>query len=313
MRLIKHDTRINFLGHRYIAFVLSGIMMAVAIGSIATQGLALDVDFTGGVIVEVTYPEAVELNNVRTALAGGGYPDASVQLFGSTTDVIIRLGPQETKDTATVSNEIMAALQADTSGVQLRRVEFVGSQVGDELVNKGSLALLYTIIGILIYVMIRFHWKLAAGAVVALAHDVIFTAGVFSLFQLDFDLTVLAALLAILGFSVNDTVVVFDRQRENFRRMRKADTFTVMNVSINETLARTVMTSLTVFLADLALLVFGGDSVHGFALAMMIGTLVGTYSSVYIASGIGLHFGVVKEDIYPPKEDDGENGAHATH
>src|SRR5699024_7133767 len=196
--------------------------------------------------------------------------------------------------------------------VALQRVEFVGSQVGSELVSKGSLALLYTIIGILIYVMIRFHWKLAAGAVVALAHDVIVVTGIFSLFHLDFDLTVLAALMAILGFSVNDTVVVFDRQRENFRRMRKADTFKVMNVSINETLARTVMTSFTVFLADLSLLYFGGDSVHWFALAMMIGTVVGTYSSVYIASAFALHMGVTKEDIYPPKEEDAERHTHVT-
>jgi len=313
MRLIKPDTKINFLGQRYIAFVVSIVMVVIAIGSIATQGLALDVDFTGGVIVEVSYPDAANLGDVRTTLADHGYPDATVQLFGSTRDVMIRLGPQETKDAAAVSNNIMSALQAAVPDVALQRVEFVGSQVGSELVSKGSLALLYTIIGILIYVMIRFHWKLAAGAVVALAHDVIVVTGIFSLFHLDFDLTVLAALMAILGFSVNDTVVVFDRQRENFRRMRKADTFKVMNVSINETLARTVMTSLTVFLADLALLVFGGDSVRGFALAMMIGTIVGTYSSVYIASAIGLHLGVIKEDIYPPKEEDAERHTHVTH
>lgn len=310
MRLIKPNTRINFLGHRYIAFTVSAILIIVSIGSLALQGLALDVDFTGGVVVEVTYPQSADLDQVRDALAQGGYNDATVQFFGSTTDVMIRLGPQATKDTSTVSRSILDALQAKAPDVSLQRVEFVGSQVGDELINTGGLALLYTLIAILIYVMVRFHWKLAVGAIIALVHDVVITAGLFSLFQWNFDLTVLAALLAIIGFSVNDTVVIFDRERENYRRMRKADTFTVMNVSINETLARTIMTSVTVMLADLSLLYFGGDSVHWFALAMMIGTVVGTYSSIYIASAFALHMGVTKEDIYPPKEEDAERHTH---
>lgn len=312
MRLIKSNTRINFLGQRYFAFALSGILLLLAIASLVYQGLSLDVDFTGGVVVEVTYPQAVELGDVRSVLGDHGYPEATVQFFGSTSDIMIRLGPQATKNTSKVSQSIMDALHTEAPKANLRRVQFVGSQVGSELINKGGLALLYTMIAILIYVIVRFHWKMAAGAVIALVHDVIIVTGVFSVFQINFDLTVLAALLAIIGFSVNDTVVIFDRERENFRRMRKTDTMNVMNVSINETLSRTIMTSLTVFLADLSLLYFGGESIFGFALAMMIGTVVGTYSSIYIASAFALHMDVTKEDIYPPKEEDAERASHSS-
>lgn len=309
MRLIKSDTHINFLGQRYFAFALSAILLLVSVGSLIYQGLALDVDFTGGVTVEVGYAQPAELDNVRSALANGGYPDATVQYFGGRSDVMIRLGPQATKDASQVSANILNALQAEAPNVELRRVQFVGSQVGDELINKGGLALLYTLIGILIYVIIRFHWKMAAGSVFALIHDVVITTGFLSLFQIDFDLTVLAALLAIIGYSVNDTIVVFDRERENFRRMRKADTFKIMNVSINEMLARTVMTSMTTILASLALLVFGGDAIFEFALTMTFGVVIGTYSSIYIASAFALYMDITKEDIYPPKEDDDEHAA----
>lgn len=306
MRLIKSKTRIDFLGQRRYAYALSIILVLVSLGSLAFQGLALGVDFTGGVIVQVQYPDPVELSQVRTALADADYPDATVQFFGNTTDVMIRLGPQE-MDTAQVSRMIMEALQATTQGVELQRVQYVGAQVGDELINKGGLALLYTVIGILIYVIVRFHWKLATGAVVALAHNIIVVLGLFSLFQWEFDLTVLAALLAILGYGVNDTIVTFDRVRENFPRMRKADAYTVMNVSINEMLARTIMTATTVVLAVLALLLFGGDSIHEFSLAMLIGTLFGVYATIYVAGATALDLNVTKEDIFPPKEEDAEH------
>lgn len=306
MRLIKSKTRIDFLGQRRIAYVISAILIVISIGSLLTQGLALGVDFTGGVIVEVGYEQPADLGNVRDALANGGYPDATVQFFGSTTDVMIRLGPQETKDTAKVSGSIMSALHAEAKGAELKRVQYVGSQVGDELINQGGLAILYTLIGILIYVIVRFHWKLATGAVVALAHNVLVVVGLFSLFQWTVDLTVLAAVLAILGYGVNDTIVTFDRVRENFPRMRKADAFTVMNVSINEMLARTVMTAMTVILAILALLIFGGDSIHAFSLAMLIGTVFGVYATIYVAGAVALELNVTKEDIFPPKEEDTE-------
>src|SRR5699024_10235708 len=206
--LIKPNTRINFLGQRYIAFAFSIIMVVMSIGSLAIQGLALDVDFTGGVVLEVGYQQPVELDDVRQTLADEGYSDARVQFFGSTTDIMIRLGPQETEDTQAVSDAILKALQVDNADAEMRRVEFVGSQVSGELVTKGGLALLYTMIGIMIYVMFRFQWKLSVGAVVSLLHDVVIVTGLFSLFQWKFDLTVLAALLAILGYSVNDTIVI---------------------------------------------------------------------------------------------------------
>lgn len=311
MRLIKSNTQINFLGQRYIAYVISTILVLVSIGSLITQGLALGIDFTGGVTVQVQYQEPADLGKVRAVLAEAGYADATVQLFGSTTDVMIELGPQKGKDTAKVSDAIMNALKAETPAVELRRVQFVGAGVGDELVTKGGLAILYTLIGILIYVIVRFHWKLAAGAVVALAHNVLVVLGFFSLFQWEFDLTVLAAVLAILGFGVNDTIVNFDRVRENFPRMRKADAFTVINTSVNEMLARTIMTAVTVLLAILALLFFGGESIHGFSLAMLIGVMFGIYATIYVASATALELNITKEDIFPPKEEEGGGQARS--
>ncbi len=312
MRLIKPDTRIDFLGKRFIAFVVSIVLVAVSLGSLAIQNLALGVDFTGGAVIAVSYPEAVEIENVRGALSEGGLPDASVQFFGTSRDVMIRLAPQQGADTADISTSVLNALEARNAGVELQRVEFVGPQVGEELVNRGGLALLYTMIAILIYVIVRFHWKLATGAVVALAHDLIVTVGVFSLFQWDFDLTVLAALLAVLGYSINDTIVVFDRGRENFRRMRKATPFEVMNSSVNQTLGRTLMTSLTTLLTVAALFVLGGEAVHGFATALMIGVIVGTYSSVFVASALALQLDITKEDLFPPREEDAEKDARPT-
>ncbi len=312
MRLIKPDTRIDFFGKRFIAFVVSIVLVVVSLGSLAIQNLDLGVDFTGGAVIAVSYPEAVEIDNVRGALAEGGLPDASVQFFGTSSDVMIRLAPQQGADTADISTAVLSALEARNVGVELQRVEFVGPQVGQELVNRGGLALLYTLIAILIYVIVRFHWKLATGAVVALAHDLIVTVGVFSLFQWNFDLTVLAALLAVLGYSINDTIVVFDRARENFRRMRKATPLEVMNASVNQTLGRTLMTSLTTLLTVAALFVLGGEAVHGFATALMIGVVVGTYSSIFVASALALQLEITKEDLFPPKEEDAERDARVT-
>lgn len=311
MRLIKSHTQINFLGQRYIAYAISTILVVISLVSLATQGLALGIDFTGGVTVQVKYPEPANVSQIRDTLAQTGYPDATVQLFGSPKDIIIRLGPQEGKETAKVSGQIMDALTSKASGVELSRVQFVGAQVGDELLNKGGLALLYTMIGILIYVIVRFHWKLATGAVVALAHNVFIVVGMFSLFQWEFDLTIVAALLAILGYGVNDTIVNFDRVRENFPRMRKADAFTVINASVNQMLSRTIITSLTVWLAILSLLLLGGSSIHGFSLAMLIGTVFGTYASVYVAGAISLELNVSREDLFPPKEDENDTSARS--
>jgi len=312
MRLIKPDTSIDFVAYAKYALVLSALLIVVSIVSFSMEKLTFGIDFTGGVIVEVGYPEAVELQKVRDALAEGEFPDATVQHFGTSDSVMIRLAPEEGADSSDVSTRVMDALDVEDSAAELRRVEFVGPQVGDELVNKGGLALLYTVIAILIYVIVRFHWKLAAGAVAALVHDITITLGVFSLFHLDFDLTVLAALLAVLGYSLNDTIVVFDRIRENFRRMRKATPMEVVNASVNQTLARTLMTSGTTILTLLALFFLGGEVIHGFATALLIGVVIGTFSSIFVASVLALKLDVTSQDLFPPREEDAEKASRVT-
>ncbi|ROO33637.1 protein translocase subunit SecF [Salinisphaera orenii] len=312
MRLIKPDTSIDFVAYAKYALVFSALLIVVSIVSFSMEKLTFGIDFTGGVIVEVGYPEAVELQNVRDALAEGEFPDATVQHFGASDSVMIRLAPEEGADSSDVSTRVMNALDVEDSAAELRRVEFVGPQVGDELVNKGGLALLYTVIAILIYVIVRFHWKLAAGAVAALVHDITITLGVFSLFHLDFDLTVLAALLAVLGYSLNDTIVVFDRIRENFRRMRKATPVEVVNASVNQTLARTLMTSGTTILTLLALFFLGGEVIHGFATALLIGIVIGTFSSIFVASVLALKLEVTSQDLFPPREEDAEKASRVT-
>ena len=312
MRLIKPDTSIDFVAYAKYALAFSVVLILVSIVSFSMEKLTFGIDFTGGVIVEVGYPEAVELQKVRDALAEGEFPDATVQHFGASDAVMIRLAPEEGADSSDVSTRVMQALEVDDDAAELRRVEFVGPQVGDELVNKGGLALLYTVIAILIYVIVRFHWKLAAGAVAALVHDITITLGVFSLFHLDFDLTVLAALLAVLGYSLNDTIVVFDRIRENFRRMRKATPVEVVNASVNQTLARTLMTSGTTILTLLALFFLGGEVIHGFATALLIGIVIGTFSSIFVASVLALKLDVTSQDLFPPKEEDAEKASRVT-
>ena len=312
MRLIKPNTSIDFVSYGKYAVIFSALLVLVTFVSFSMEKLTFGVDFTGGVVVEVGYPDAVPLEDVRSALADGGYPDATVQHFGASDAVMIRLASEEGAESSEVSTQVMQALQGQNSQAELRRVEFVGPQVGDELVNKGGLALLYTVIAILIYVIVRFHWKLAAGAVTALVHDVLITLGVFSLFHLDFDLTVLAALLAVIGYSLNDTIVVYDRIRENFRRMRKATPAEVVNASINQTLARTLMTSGTTILTLLALFFLGGEIIHGFATALLIGVLIGTYSSIFVASALALRLDINSHDLFPPKEEDAEKAARAT-
>jgi preprotein translocase subunit SecF len=308
MRLIKPDTHIDFIGKRYLGFACSAVLLLLSIGSLATQQLQLGIDFTGGVVVEVGYPDAVELGAVRGALAEGGFPDAVVTNYGSASEVLIRLPAPEGEDAAQTSDRIIIALQEANPDAEMRRIEFVGPQVGEELTNQGGLALLYALIGILVYVMIRFHWKLSLGAVAALAHDVIITLGFFSCFRIEFDLTVLAALLAVIGYSLNDTIVIFDRIRENFLRMRKADSVAVVNTSINQTLARTLVTGLTTLLVLTSLLVVGGEAMEGFAIALIVGVVIGTFSSIYTASALALALDITKEDLFPPKEEDEGKG-----
>ena len=299
MQLLSEKTNIDFMGKGRIALIMSVAVLAVCLISLLIRGMNFGLDFTGGTLIEVGYPRPVEIADVRRTLAETGFAGAQTQHFGTSSDVLIRIAPREGLNSAEVSSQILRALQAVDPGAQMRRVEFVGPQVGDELVNDGGLAMLYALIGILIYVTLRFEWRLAVGTIAATVHDVVFTIGIFSLFRLEFDLTVLAAVLAVIGYSVNDTVVVLDRIRENFRKMRKGTTPEIMNASINQTLARTLMTSMTTLLAVFALYFFGGPVIQNFSLALIIGILVGTYSSIYIASYTALLLGVSREDLMP--------------
>ena len=300
---IFSETNVDFMGRRRLALVFSVVLLVLAVASLVMRGLSFGIDFTGGTLLEVSYPEAVELAKARSTLEKAGFGDAQAQHYGSARDVLIRIAPRAEESSAKLSTEVLKALQQVDPGVEMRRVEFVGPQVGEELTEKGGLAMLYALIGILIYVSLRFEYRFALGAVVALVHDVTITLGFFSLFQFEFDLTVLAALLAVIGYSLNDTIVVFDRIRENFRKLRKGTPPEVINVSINQTLSRTIMTSLTTLLVLVALFVFGGEIIHAFALALIVGIVIGTYSSIYVASTVALALGVSKQDLLPVQKE----------
>ena len=304
MRILKSTQTIDFMGKRRIAQVFSLVLISMAVGSLLVRGLSLGIDFTGGTLIEVGYSEPANLESVRTALVESGYGDGSVQQFGTPRDILIRLGISDDGDSARLSNEVFAALSKAADGeVELRRVEFVGPQVGDELAEDGALAVLVALIAILIYVAMRFEWRFAVGSVIALVHDVLIVVGLFALLQIEFDLPVLAAVLAVIGYSLNDTIVVFDRIRENFRKMRKGEPVDIVNRSLNETLSRTLVTSLTTVLVLLALFFLGGEIIHGFAFALLIGVLIGTYSSIYVASTSVLMLGVSKADLMPVKKE----------
>lgn len=304
MQTMKKVSYYDLMGKRQLAIFFSAALLLIALGAIIVRGLSLGIDFTGGTLVEVKYPDAVELAAVREALNSDGFTDAVVQHFGTSSDVLIRLAPREDVENAVLSDRAFKAMQRVNSDVDLRRVEFVGPQVGDELTEDGGLAMLYALIGILIYVGLRFEYRFAVGSVIALIHDVLITIGFFALFQVDFDLPVLAAVLAVIGYSLNDTIVVFDRIRENFRKMRKGETVEIINTSINQTLSRTLITSGTTLLVLIALFLFGGEIIHGFALALIVGVVVGTYSSIYVASTSVISMGVSRADLMPVKKDD---------
>ena len=333
MEFFKDRTRIDFLGKRKLALVLSTLLLLTSITSLLLRGLNFGIDFSGGTLVEVGYQQPVEIELVRNALQEGAFDDAVVQHFGTSKDVLVRL-PTDTSATAEagaaaqLSERVIEVLRAsygevlvdgsDPGGglqqcvsdgsaadcrVQMRRVEYVGPQVGDELANQGGLAMLYALIGILIYVTFRFEWRFAVGSVIALVHDVLITLGVFSLFGFDFSLPVLAAVLAVIGYSLNDTIVVYDRIRENFRKMRKSDAIDIINRAINQTLPRTVLTSLTTLIVVLTLLIFGGEVIRGFSIALLAGVIIGTYSSIFVASPAVLTLGITREDMIPVKKE----------
>ncbi|TXS95211.1 protein translocase subunit SecF [Parahaliea maris] len=292
---------INFMGQRKLAVVFSTVLLIAAIASLATRQLNWGLDFTGGTLVEVYYSDSANLNTIRDTLGQGGYEGAAVMSFGTEQDVLIRL-PQGHSDKE--GSALVSLLQDNYDGnVELRRIEFVGPQVGDELREQGGLAMLLALGLVMLYIAFRFQFKFAVGAVVALIHDVIITLGFFSITGMEFDLTVLAALLAVIGYSLNDTIVVSDRIRENFRKLRRSDPIEVINISLTETLGRTLVTSLTTLLVLLALALFGGEMINAFAIALIVGVGIGTYSSIYVAANTLIMMGVSKEDlIIPVKE-----------
>ncbi len=300
-------TNINFIGNRNIALIFSGVLMILSIASLAVQGLKMGIDFTGGTLIEVGYQKAADLTALRNTLDEAGFNDATVQNFGTAKDVLIRLKLQEGVSSADLSAKVLDAINKNTAEpASLRRVEFVGPQVGDDLAQDGFLALLYSTIGILIYIAWRFEWKFSLGAVIATFHDVIVTLGLFSVLRMEFDLTVLAAVLALIGYSLNDTIVVYDRIRESFRLMRNKSTEEIMNISINVTLSRTIMTSLTVILVLVSLFFLGGEVIHGFSVVLLFGVAFGTYSSIFIASPMALMLGISPEDLMIPVKEGAE-------
>jgi len=297
---------INFMGMQKIAVGLSVILLLISIASLFSKGLNLGLDFTGGSLVEVVYPESIEPEMIRKHLTKAGYKDVTVQHFGTSKNIMIRLAPQAGVDKNKVGDQVLDVLKANNPAVIKVQSGFVGPQIGEELREDGGLAMLYALIGILIYIALRFELRFSGGAIFALVHDVVITLGFFSVTQVEFDMTVLAAILAIIGYSLNDTIVVFDRIRENFRVFLKQSPEHVVNISINHTLTRTIITSLTTLLVLITLFFLGGKIIHAFALAMIVGVVVGTYSSIYIASSSLLMMGITKEALLPPEKENEE-------
>lgn len=304
MRNLISNPAIDFMAHRRTAAILSGALMILALLIILIRGLNFGVDFTGGYTIEVGYQDSADLNAVRSALSAAELPDASVQAFGTSRDVLIRIAPKENLDGALLSAQVLETLSnASDTPVEMRRVEFVGPQVGEELREKGGIAVLTALFFIIVYIWFRFEKKFSFGSVLALVHDVLITVGIFALLQIEFDLTVLAAILAVIGYSLNDTIVVFDRIRENFRAMRRGTPEEIINTSVNQTLSRTVITSLTTLIVLFSLYIFGGAIISGFALTLIIGVVIGTYSSIFIASALALYLGISKEDLMPVEKE----------
>ncbi|AYA65166.1 protein translocase subunit SecF [Alteromonas sp. RKMC-009] len=301
MQFLSLNHTVNFMRLRVATMILSTVLILGSLVSLGMNSLNWGLDFTGGTLIEVGYEESADLEKIRSELAGADFADAVVQNFGSSQDVLIRIAPRDGVKASAIGDQVLAALRADGETVDMRRIEFVGPQVGDELTEQGGLAMLVALLCILVYVAMRFEWRFALGSVAALVHDVILTLGLFSVLQIEFDLTVLAAVLAVIGYSLNDTIVVCDRIRENFRKIRKGEPTEIVNISLSQTLNRTIITSLTTVLVLVALFYKGGALIHGFATALLFGVAVGTYSSIYIASSVALALGISKEDLMPPQ------------
>ncbi len=304
MKQISAKYNFDFMGRRKLAMIFSVVLLMVSVTSLVSRGLNFGIDFTGGVLLEVGYEGVADLPDIRQRLSSGGFADAQVQNFGAASDVLIRMLPREGGDNTKLGESILNVLQQNDVAVDLRRVEFVGPQVGEELTERGGTAMIFALLLILGYIMFRFQWKFAVGSVAALVHDVVIVIGFFSVLQLPFDLSVLAAALAVIGYSLNDTIVVFDRIRENFRGVRKGTAVGIANTSINQMLGRTMITSMTTLLVLLSLFLLGGEAVRGFSTALIVGIFVGTYSSIYTATATALALKVTPEDLMEPKRED---------
>lgn len=304
MKIFSGVPNINFMAQRKAGLWISSIVTVLSILLVAFRGLNFGIDFTGGVLVEVHYPQTVQLDSVRADLARAHYENPVVQFFGTSSDVLIRLPPTQETNSAKVSTAILDALHASEPKVELRRIEFVGPQVGEELTHDGSLALLLAFIGIFTYIMFRFEWKFSVGAVAALIHDAVMVLGFLSLTWIEFDLTTVAAILALIGYSNNETVVIFDRVRENLLSQRRMEILDVVNLSVNQTLLRSVITHLTTLLVLTALLTMGGKSVHSFSSALIVGVIVATYSSIYVSTGLAVVLNISREDLIPAEQTD---------
>lgn len=304
MKFLARVPTFDFMAQRKAGLVISLALTLAAVALLATRGLNFGIDFTGGVLVEVVYPQSVELDDVRKHLAGGGYHNAVAQYVGGTSNVLIRLPPADNASSAEVSTRVLETLQSDGSKVELRRIEFVGPQIGAELAEDGSLALLVAFILIFMYIAFRFEWKFSLGAIAALVHDALMALGFLSLFWIEFDVTTVAAILALIGYSNNETVVIFDRVRENLINIRRMEIRDVVNLSVNQTLLRSIITHLTTLLVCTALLVLGGPSVHSFSVTLIVGVIVATYSSIYVSTSAAVALGVSREDLLPPKLDE---------
>jgi len=306
--MLNFKKTINFLSVRRITTTLSITLMIFSLVSIITKGLNPGIDFTGGFQIEISYQQPPEIEDIRNNLSSAGFNDAIVQNSGSATDIMIRIAPREGLDSRTVGKLIIENLSQSSNSAELMSSEYVSAQVGEELTEQGGLAMIFALIMIMIYIVFRFQWKFSIGAVMALIHDVLITVGVFSFFQITFDLAVLAAILAVVGYSLNDTIVIFDRIRENFRSMRRAETLDILNTSITQTISRTMITSSTTLMVLLALYIMGGQSLEGFSLALIIGVLIGTYSSIFIASTSIFYLDISTSDLLPSKREEVDDG-----
>jgi len=299
MEFFKHNTEINFMGQRKGAAVLSVILFVLSLISLCVNGLNLGLDFTGGTQVQLSFPAAANLNNIRDSLQNAGFKEAVVNSYGTSKDVLVSLVPKKSIASTDIKDEIVRQILTVLPDAKVQQVDSIGSQVGQELATKGALAVVVALLGTMIYIALRFEWRFAVGSTVALIHDPVLILGIFSFLHLEFNLIGLAALLTVIGYSLNDTIVIFDRIRENFRKLRKAEPIEVVNRSINQTLSRTIMTSALTLMVVLALFFLGGSMLHGFALAMIIGIVVGTYSSIYVAGSLSLALGLTRQHLLP--------------